>query len=165
MSINMHVQSFSVLHRICRCICNEIIILCAFFKHVSWYLAMLKKHKPHRVWSKIISLKSRCIHSPQLTAYMYNVFQTKSLREVSIIWGVQFHKSHRVYIVNCLIFIRKSLSILCIRRNWLHTWITYSKQKLSTLRKLQYHGYGECKFRLFFINFVVYHQYDELSIV
>lgn len=48
-----------------------------------------------------------------------------------------------------------------------YTCITYSKQKLSTLRKLQYHWYGECKFRLFFINFMAHvcHKYDELSIV
>lgn len=156
MPINMHNQSFSVLHRICRCIYYGIIIMCTLFIRVSSN-AEKKKHTSHS------DLLSRCIHSPQLTGY--NVFKTKSFKWSFNNIGSAISQVTPGVILNDLIFIRKSLSILCIRRNWLHvhTCITYSKQKLSTLRKLQYHGYGDCKFRLFFINFVVCHKYDELS--
>lgn len=92
MPMNIHNQSFSVLHRICRCICNGIIMLCALFIHVS------SNAEKTQASVGVIQcyLLSRCIHSSEFTGY--NVFQTKikSLCEVSIIWGVQFHKSHKV---------------------------------------------------------------------
>lgn len=94
MPINMHNQSFSVLHIISKCVCNGIIILCALFIHVSWYLAMLKKHKPKRVWSKVISYHVVYIHRNWL-GITYS--KPKSLSEVSTIWGVQFQESHRVW--------------------------------------------------------------------
>lgn len=123
MPINMHNQSFSVLHRICRCIYYGIIILCTLFIRVSWYLAMLKEKQAIAIFYDVVYIHSSW---PDIT---YS--KQKVLSEVSIILGVQFHISPGV-ILNDLIFIRKSLSILCIRRNWLHTCITYSRQKLST---------------------------------
>lgn len=99
MSINMHVQSFSVLHCICWSVHLQLNynFLCVF--HTCFVVSSNAEKTQATPGTCMIKdyLISRGIHLPQLTAS--NVFQTKRLRKVSIIWGGQFHKPYRVWLL------------------------------------------------------------------